>query len=87
MYIVDQSEGFASKIKDEMCVCEIADAVGAPQPTVSNHLKVLEKAGLITSIKVGTRCYQLAAKDAAADLLQHTQHIFNQAQKVPSHKS
>ena len=31
----------------EMCVCEIQFALGLAQPTVSKHLKVLERAGLI----------------------------------------
>ncbi len=31
----------------EACVCELTDPVGLTQPTVSHHLKVLVKAGLI----------------------------------------
>jgi ArsR family transcriptional regulator, arsenate/arsenite/antimonite-responsive transcriptional repressor len=36
-----------------MCVCEIQAALGIAQPTVSNHLKVLEAAGLVSSKKDG----------------------------------
>jgi ArsR family transcriptional regulator len=36
-----------------MCVCEMQAALGIAQPTVSNHLKVLEEAGLVTSHKDG----------------------------------
>jgi ArsR family transcriptional regulator, arsenate/arsenite/antimonite-responsive transcriptional repressor len=36
-----------------MCVCEIQAALGIAQPTVSKHLKVLEKAGLVSSTKDG----------------------------------
>lgn len=36
-----------------MCVCELQAALGVAQPTVSNHLKVLEDAGLVTSFKEG----------------------------------
>lgn len=39
--------------KREMCVCEICAALGLPQPTVSNHLKILEGAELVTSRKDG----------------------------------
>ena len=31
----------------KMCVCEMQAALGIAQPTVSKHLKVLERAGLI----------------------------------------
>lgn len=37
----------------EMCVCEICAALGAAQPTVSSHLKVLEAAELVTSRRDG----------------------------------
>ena len=36
-----------------MCVCELQAALGVAQPTVSNHLKVLEDAGLVESAKEG----------------------------------
>ncbi len=36
-----------------MCVCEVQAALGIAQPTVSNHLKVLEEAGLVASEKDG----------------------------------
>ena len=37
----------------KMCVCEIQDALQIPQPSVSKHLKVLGKAGLVKSKKDG----------------------------------
>lgn len=36
-----------------LCVCEIKEALGLAQSTVSNHLRVLEAAGLISSRKEG----------------------------------
>ncbi|MBW6485249.1 MAG: metalloregulator ArsR/SmtB family transcription factor [Syntrophobacterales bacterium] len=39
--------------KREMCVCEIQAALEIAQPTVSKHLKVLEKAGLVGRKKDG----------------------------------
>ncbi len=36
-----------------LCVCEMQAALGIAQPTVSNHLKVLEDAGLVTYCKNG----------------------------------
>lgn len=36
-----------------LCVCEMQAALGIAQPTVSNHLKVIEDAGLVTYSKSG----------------------------------
>lgn len=36
-----------------LCVCELQAILKIPQPTVSKHLKQLEKAGLVTSFKEG----------------------------------
>lgn len=36
-----------------LCVCEIQAALGIAQPTVSNHLKVLEDVGLVIYRKSG----------------------------------
>ena len=36
-----------------LCVCEIQHLLNISQPTVSKHLKVLEKAGLVYSEKEG----------------------------------
>ena len=36
-----------------VCACELVDPVGKSQPTVSHHLKVLARAGLVTSEKRG----------------------------------
>jgi len=37
----------------DLCVCEIREMLGIPQPTVSKHLKALEEAGLIGSRREG----------------------------------
>lgn len=37
----------------ELCVCEMQAALGIAQPTVSKHLKILEKAGLVHRKKEG----------------------------------
>lgn len=36
-----------------MCVCELREALQVSQPTVSKHLKILERAGLVNSKKDG----------------------------------
>jgi ArsR family transcriptional regulator, arsenate/arsenite/antimonite-responsive transcriptional repressor len=37
----------------KMCVCEIREALQIAQPSASKHLKILEDAGLVESIKNG----------------------------------
>lgn len=52
----------------ETCACDFADAFGVSQPTVSQHLKVLREAGLVTTLRRGTQiCYSLAPA-AVSDL-------------------
>ena len=38
----------------QACVCDLAEAVGVSQPTVSHHVKVLREAGLLDREKRGT---------------------------------
>ena len=37
----------------EICVCEIHEALGLPQPTVSRHLAYLRRSGLVATRKDG----------------------------------
>ena len=37
----------------EVCVCNIHDAIGVPQPTASRHLAYLRRAGLVTTRREG----------------------------------
>lgn len=38
---------------DELCVCEIVDALSLPQSTISRHLTILKNAGIIEDRKHG----------------------------------
>ena len=42
-----------SRPQCEACVCDLTEAVGLSQPTVSHHLRVLGEAGLVQSEKRG----------------------------------
>jgi ArsR family transcriptional regulator len=33
--------------REELCVCHLVEELGAPQPLVSHHLRVLKDAGLV----------------------------------------
>jgi len=37
--------------KDALCVCELADILGMPQSSVSSHVQIIRKAGLLDSEK------------------------------------
>jgi ArsR family transcriptional regulator, arsenate/arsenite/antimonite-responsive transcriptional repressor len=44
----------------ETCACDFADMFGVSQPTVSEHLRVLREAGVVTTRRRGTQiCYSL----------------------------
>jgi ArsR family transcriptional regulator len=61
-----------------MCVCEIKEALGLAQPTVSCHLKVLKSAGLVGYRKDGLWVnYHITGGDNsayAANLLGNLRH-------------
>lgn len=47
----------------EVCVCDLVDVLGLSQPAVSQQLRKLEDAGIITARKVGTwKHYRLVAE-------------------------
>lgn len=84
LHVAKQSEGFVPETpKKESCVTEISKLLDIPQPTVSNHLKVLKKVGLVQSLKGGTSCYHYVTKQASQELLSHSQYVFEQAHKNP----
>ncbi|HEX5121152.1 MAG TPA: metalloregulator ArsR/SmtB family transcription factor [Pseudonocardiaceae bacterium] len=44
----------------ETCACDFSDVFGLKQPTISQHLKVLRDAGLVTTRRRGTQiCYSV----------------------------
>lgn len=42
---------------DALCVCELADILRMPQSSVSSHVQIIRKAGLIESEKCGKWTY------------------------------
>lgn len=50
-----------------ICVCDLQQVLGLPQPTVSRHLAVLRHARLVTDVRAGNRVmYSLAPADSPA---------------------
>ena len=48
----------------ELCVCELCDALAATQSTLSTHLQVIRKAGLVSARKQGKWMYYAITPDA-----------------------
>lgn len=48
----------------EACTCELAPVLGLSEPTVSHHLKTLERAGLVSKERRGISVYYAAELDA-----------------------
>jgi len=49
----------------EKCACSVVPNVNKAQPTVSQHLKILEEAGIVESRRVGTNIwYKIKSKKA-----------------------
>ncbi len=51
-----------------VCVCELVPLFDLSQPTVSHHLKVLRRAGLVGSERQGLWAYYYVIPDALAEL-------------------
>ena len=58
----------ASHPGGEACVCDLNEAFDLSQPTISHHLKVLHKAGLLDRDKRGVWVYYRARTQALASL-------------------
>ena len=53
----------AAQPDGEACVCHVIDPVGLSQPTVSHHLKLLHRAGLLERDKRGAWVYYRVIPD------------------------
>jgi len=51
-------------LDEERCACSIVPNINKAQPTVSQHLKILEEAGVLESRRVGTNIwYKISSKE------------------------
>ena len=53
-------------LKGEVCACELVTPLGLSQPTVSHHLKVLHKAGLLERERRGRWIHYQANRSGVA---------------------
>ncbi len=52
----------------ETCACDFSDVFALKQPTISQHLKVLREAGLVTTRRRGTQICYSVHPDAVLEL-------------------
>ena len=55
-------------LSGERCVCDLTDALGAAQPRLSFHLKVLKQAGLVADRREGRWVHYSLVPDALEEL-------------------
>lgn len=61
--------------ESEHCVCELSEMIGVDMSTVSRHLSILKRAGLVNHRKVGTTVYYSLACDCLKQMLEGVQTI------------
>ena len=61
--------------KGETCACEIPRKVGRAQPTVSQYLKILEDAGILSSRREGKKILYSVKNEAVFDLIESAKRI------------
>jgi DNA-binding transcriptional ArsR family regulator len=59
---------------DDLCVCELADALKISQPAVSHHLRLLRQSGVVRYKKVGKQVIYYISEGRMGML---TRHIVN----------
>jgi len=55
----------------ELCVCELAEALGVSSPRMSQHLQILKRAGIVNERRDGKWVYY-SANPEAVDAFNHT---------------
>ena len=64
------------KLKDaEQCVCELSEMIGVDMSTVSRHLSILKKAGIVADRKEGTTVFYSLACDCLSQMLSGVENI------------
>ena len=56
-------------VQGDMCVCHMAEMLGATQPAVSHHLKSLRQCGIVRFKKQGKRAVYTLADSPAGEMI------------------
>lgn len=63
----------------ELCVCDLADALGMTMPAVSHHLRLLRALRLVKHRPEGRHVYYSLADDHIPDLIRIAQEHYDEA--------
>lgn len=63
-------------LKEEMCICELLEALGLSQSAVSHHVKILKQAGLVNDRRDGKWTFYSINKDGFAAHIDSLQEKF-----------
>lgn len=61
--------------KDELCNCEIMVALNLTQPTVSHHLNILERAGIIEEKRIGKWAFYSISNKKIIEILDRIESL------------
>lgn len=70
----------------EICACVMLEKLDISQPTLSHHMKVLEKANLIVSRKEGTSIYYKLNRKKISEILMFIIQITTEDENCICHK-
>lgn len=62
----------------EMCACDIMDGLELTQPTISHHMKILVKSGLVVGKKAGKWVNYSINKETIKDLMEYIDFLTNE---------
>lgn len=66
----------------EMCVCDLRELVGADMSTVSKHLSVMKRAGLVEDRKDGLRVHYRLRVPCVLDFMNCVEAVLKQDKKA-----
>ena len=72
--------------REELCTCHLVEMTGAPQPTVSYHLKVLRDAGWVVAEPAGRYTYYRLESGPVADLATALRRVAGRAASRPDRR-
>jgi ArsR family transcriptional regulator len=64
---------------EELCTCHLVELTGARQTNVSNHLRVLRRAGVVETEPVGRYTYYRLRPEALGRLAEHYRGLADRA--------
>lgn len=70
----------------EICACEITKVLGLTQPTISHHMKILQKVGLVNGRKEGKWMHYSINKEKVEEISNYIKYITSFKEDCICHK-